>query len=125
MASSVVSLNAATAVGPGTPLTFSTPTLINGAIQVFSTGSPHSVSVDLEVTLDGTNWVSDTTILSFPKYLPFTRVVLGVRASLVAGNAALDVDGKGRDQSGGNSGGGASPAVASPAVAVTAIIAAA
>jgi hypothetical protein len=83
MASSVVSLNAATAVGPGAPLTFSTPTLINGAIQVFSTGSPSFVNVEVEITLDGTNWVPDTQISSLPRYFQFQRVAFGVRANLI------------------------------------------
>ena len=55
-----ISLAAATATGPGTEITVP-PSLVGGFISGFTwdvvlTGSPTSVTVDLEGTIDGTTW---------------------------------------------------------------------
>lgn len=58
------SLVAATATGAGVALTFDSPRRSHFNYQVSWTGSPSSVVVTLEITVDGTNWVTWATFTS-------------------------------------------------------------
>jgi hypothetical protein len=57
MALSGLSLNAAAAVGPGEVITFDQP-VTRLAMQVLSTGSPTSYFTELQISLDGINFVN-------------------------------------------------------------------
>jgi hypothetical protein len=89
MADIFTSLNAATAVGPGAPKTFD-DLQANVTMQVVVTGAPTSFEVDLEVSLDGFNWVAVNNSTHTPwigTLYPGAMngmVVLAVRANLVA-----------------------------------------
>lgn len=58
------SLVAATATGAGQALVFDSPKRAHFGFQISWTGSPSSIEVQLEVTIDGTNWVSIGTFTS-------------------------------------------------------------
>lgn len=54
----VKSIDGATAVGPGTPIEFDTPRIfVSAAMQIVSTGSPSTLVVNLEISIDGVHYV--------------------------------------------------------------------
>jgi len=82
MALSLVSLNAVTSTGPGGVLTFHEPKS-NVSMQVIVTGSPSECVVDLQGSLDGSNFFGMSSVLTgSPSCALAAFPILYLRASL-------------------------------------------
>lgn len=77
------SLNAATAIGIGSVIQFDKPRT-NITMQVTTTGAPSGANIDLEISLDGVNFVRLNGISGIPSQFMggFTHAVLFARANL-------------------------------------------
>jgi hypothetical protein len=86
MALSGKSLDAATTTGPGMAITFDVPKAAHTLVTTF-TGSPSQVIVHLEITLDGSNWVTITQTSGVASTINYSGAgntpALGARANLV------------------------------------------
>ena len=81
MALSGKSLDAVSATGPGAAIMFDEPHT-NHSLSYSTTGSPTSVAVELEGTIDGTNWFGLFSAGNPPFGNSIDFPLLGIRANL-------------------------------------------